>query len=482
MLRYLSLFLLLLFFTPIKAHPKYEVRAAWIATIYGLDWPKNKANDAAGIRRQQEELINMLDKLKAANFNTILLQTRIRGNVIYSSLYESIHPIFTGRVNGYPGYDPLAFAIEECHKRGMECHAWTVTLPLGKQKLGKESVVRKHPAICILHKGEWYLNPGHPQTKEYLMKIVHEVVERYDIDGVHFDYLRYPEYAPASFDYREYKKYGHGKNLKQWRRDNITGIVRYIYNGVKTLKPWVKISSSPLGKYNDATPYSAKNWNSYHTVYQDAALWLKEGLQDQIYPMMYFRGDSFYSFALDWQKRSNGRQVVPGLGIYLLDSGEANWERKDIEKQIHFIRNFGLEGVAYYRAGYLANDVKGLHSRLTDRLYMAPALHPPMPWLDNVPPTSPTQLTVTHTPACILLNWNAATDNDMRNAPSYVIYASDTYPVDTSHSEHIVAQRVTETNYVYIPADAQNHKMYFAVTATDRYGNESGAVQQQTAN
>ncbi|KAA6308194.1 hypothetical protein EZS27_040128, partial [termite gut metagenome] len=217
MLRYLSLFLLLLFFTPIKAHPKYEVRAAWIATIYGLDWPKNKANDAVGIRRQQEELINMLDKLKAANFNTILLQTRIRGNVIYSSLYESIHPIFTGRVNGYPGYDPLAFAIEECHKRGMECHAWIVTLPLGKQKLvnelGKESVVRKHPAICILHKGEWYLNPGHPQTKEYLMKVVHEVVERYDIDGVHFDYLRYPEYAPASFDYREYKKYGHGKNL-----------------------------------------------------------------------------------------------------------------------------------------------------------------------------------------------------------------------------------------------------------------------------
>ncbi|KAA6316082.1 hypothetical protein EZS27_033558 [termite gut metagenome] len=119
---------------------------------------------------------------------------------------------------------------------------------------------------------------------------------------------------------------------------------------------------------------------------------------------------------------------------------------------------------------------------LTDRLYMAPALHPPMPWLDNVPPTLPTQLTVTHTPACIRLNWNAATDNDMRNAPSYVIYASETYPVDTSRSEHIVAQRVPETNYVYIPADAQNHKMYFAVTATDRYGNESGAVQQQMAN
>ncbi|KAA6327162.1 hypothetical protein EZS27_023837, partial [termite gut metagenome] len=118
MFRHLSFFLLLLFVTSLRAQPKYEVRAAWIATIYGLDWPKNKAVDASGAHRQQEELIDILDKLKTANFNTVLLQTRIRGNVIYPSAYESISPVFTGCIDGYPGYDPLAFAIEECHKRG----------------------------------------------------------------------------------------------------------------------------------------------------------------------------------------------------------------------------------------------------------------------------------------------------------------------------------------------------------------------------
>ncbi|KAA6339842.1 hypothetical protein EZS27_012268 [termite gut metagenome] len=486
MFRYFSLFLLLLFVTSLRAQPKYEVRAAWIATIYGLDWPKNKAVDASGTHRQQEELIAILDKLKAANFNTVLLQTRIRGNVIYPSAYESISPVFTGRVDGYPGYDPLAFAIEECHKRGMECHAWIVTIPLGKQKqvdeFNKKSILRKQPAICISYKEEWFLNPGHPQTKEYLMKIVCEVVEKYDIDGINFDYLRYPENIHASFDYREYKKYGQGKTLAQWRRKNITEILRYIHKGVKNLKPWIKVSSSPWGKQIPILQYPASYWSSYHTVHQDVALWLKEGLQDQVYPMMYFRGKSFYSFVLDWQRHSNGRQIIPGLGIYRLDAKESNWNCEDIERQIHFIRNFELKGTAYYRATYLTNNSKGLYDKLINKFYTASALPPPMPWIDSIPPSPPAHLTVVPISGGIRLNWNVATDNDIHNVPYYVIYASNTYPVNTSRSENIVAQRVRETNYIYVHTNEENHKIYFAVTATDRYGNESKAIQQVAKN
>ena len=242
MRRYLLFLFLTLSLTPAGAQPKYEVRAAWVTAVYGLDWPQTKATTPAGIRRQQEELIEILDKLKAANFNTVLFQTRTRGDVLYKSSIEPYNSILTGKVDGDPGYDPLAFAVRECHKRGMECHAWMVALPLGNKKhvakLGNKSVTKKRKEICIPYKNEYFLNPGHPSTKEYLMKLVREVVTRYDVDGVHFDYLRYPENAPRFPDSYDFRRYGKGRTLDQWRRDNLTDIVRYIYKGVKEIKPW----------------------------------------------------------------------------------------------------------------------------------------------------------------------------------------------------------------------------------------------------
>ena len=115
--------------------PKHEVRAAWITAVYGLDWPSTRATTPAGIRKQKAELIEILDKLKEANFNTVLFQTRTRGDVLYQSDIEPYNAILTGKVGGNPGYDPLAFAVEECHKRGMECHAWLVSIPLGGRNL-----------------------------------------------------------------------------------------------------------------------------------------------------------------------------------------------------------------------------------------------------------------------------------------------------------------------------------------------------------
>lgn len=200
-MRYTIFILSLLFpFLSIVAQPKHEVRAAWVTAVYGLDWPRTRATTPQTIRKQKEELIDILDKLKAANFNTVLFQTRTRGDVLYPSAIEPFNSILTGKTGGNPGYDPLAFAIEECHKRGMECHAWMVTIPLGNKKhvasLGSQSVTKRMKEICVPYKREYFLNPGHPATKEYLMKLVREVVSGYDVDGVHFDYLRYPENAP----------------------------------------------------------------------------------------------------------------------------------------------------------------------------------------------------------------------------------------------------------------------------------------------
>ena len=468
---------------PLAAQPpKHEVRAAWITAVYGLDWPRTRATSPAGIRKQQAELIEILDKLKAANFNTVLFQTRTRGDVLYSSSIEPYNSILTGKAGGNPGYDPLAFAIQECHKRGMECHAWMVTIPLGNRRhvaaLGKESVTKRKSAICVPYKREYFLNPGHPQTKEYLMSLVREVVERYDVDGVHFDYLRYPENAPRFPDSYDYKKYSNGRSLAQWRRDNITEIVRHIYKGVKALKPWVKVSTCPVGKYRDTSRYSSRGWNAFHTVNQDVEGWLGEGIQDQVYPMMYFRENGFYPFALDWKEQSNGRQIIPGLGIYFLHPDEGNWTVDEIERQINFIRAQGLAGEAHYRVKYLMDNTQELYDILEESYYTAPALQPAMPWIDNVPPTAPSNLsTEQQAEGYTLLRWQPSTDNDRRNAPTYVVYGSDTYPVDTSNPENILAQRVQGTEYIYAPIRPWAARKYFAVTATDRCGNESQACQ-----
>ena len=188
----LTIFLLCIFSS--KAQPKYEIRATWITTLGGMDWPRNKATNAEGIRRQQQEFCNILDQLKKAHFNTVMLQTRLRGDLIYPSRIETFPESLTGRTGRDPGYDPLAFAIEECHKRGMELHAWIVTIPAGNNRqvklLGKNSIVRKNRKICKQHEGAWYLDPGHPETSDYLASIIQEIVSRYDIDGVHFDYIR----------------------------------------------------------------------------------------------------------------------------------------------------------------------------------------------------------------------------------------------------------------------------------------------------
>ena len=463
--------------------PKHEVRAAWITAVYGLDWPKTKATSAEGIQRQKAELLEMLDKLKMANFNTVLFQTRTRGDVIYKSVYEPYNSILTGKVGGDPGYDPLAFAIEECHKRGMECHAWIVAIPLGNRthvnSLGNKSVTKKRPSITVAYKREYFLNPGHPDTKKYLMDMTREIVQNYDVDGVHYDYLRYPENSPQFPDRNEYRKYGNGRDIDQWRRDNITEIVRTIYNGVKALKPWVKVSTSPVGKYDDTTRYPSRGWNAYKAVKQDVVGWLGEGIQDQIYPMMYFKGNNFYPFALDWKEQSNGRQVVPGLGIYFLDPKEGDWNINEIERQILFTRSNGLAGQAHYRMKYLMDNIQGLYDLLSDELYTTPALPPATPWLDNMAPSTPKNLQVTtDADGYIHLRWEPSTDNDTTNAPMYIIYGATTSSVDTNDPANIIAQRVQGTEYIYAPIFPWNRKTRFAVTAIDRYGNESESVQQ----
>lgn len=459
---------------PVQAQPKHEIRATWLTTLGGMDWPRQKATNTKSIEKQKQELCHILDQLKEANFNTVILQTRLRGDLIYPSSIETFPEALTGRTGRNPGYDPLAFAIEECHKRGMELHAWMVTIPAGNNRqvklLGKHSIVRKNRKICKQHQGAWYLDPGHPETADYLASIVREITSRYDIDGIHFDYIRYPENARRFPDKDTFRKYGKGKDLKQWRRDNITSIARRLYQEVKQLKPWIKVSSSPVGKYRDTNRYPSLGWNAYETVYQDAQGWLEEGIHDALFPMMYFKDNHFYPFALDWQENKHGRWIVPGLGIYFLSPKEKDWPLDEISRQIHFTRQIGLNGHAYFRNRFLLDNVKGVFDELKHGFYTSPALLPPMTWQDSIPPTTPAEPCFqTQSDGSVRMAWSESKDN--HDLPvSYHLYGSNVYPVDTKEASNLV-QTYLQNNETTIKD--WKDKRYFAVTSTDRYGNES---------
>lgn len=458
------------------AQPKYEIRAVWLTTLGGMDWPTHKAQSAESIRKQKAELCRILDRLQQSNFNTVLLQTRLRGDVIYPSALEPFAESLTGHEGKDPGYDPLQFAIEECHRRGMELHAWIVTVPVGNRRQvklqGKRSVVQRKPGLCKLHQDTWYLDPGNPATEDYLASIVHEIVSRYDIDGVHFDYIRYPERADRFPDRDTYRKYGKKQPIDQWRRNNITRIVRRLYTETKALKPWVKVSSSPVGKYKDTSRYSSRGWNAYQAVFQDAQLWLKEGIQDALFPMMYFRGNHFYPFVLDWQENKCGRWVIPGLGIYFLSPTEKDWQPDEILRQIYFTRSHHLDGQAYFRNRFLLDNTKQLLDILNILIYPTPAAVPPMTWADSIAPACPTAPSFIPLERGVKLSWKASSDN-AGGGVFYRVYASDSYPVDISRAENIMVMRTDQTCCTYVPSLPWMERLYWAVTAVDRCGNES---------
>ena len=198
--------------------PKHEVRAVWLTTIGGIDWPHSYAQTSTSIEKQKNELRRILNQLQSAGINTVLLQTRVRGTVIYPSAIEPWDGCLSGRPGVSPGYDALQFAIDECHRRGMELHAWIVTMPLGKwDGLGCKQLRKKMQRNIIKIKGYGYMNPETQQTADYLARICAEVTRRYDIDGIHLDYIRYPEELP------KLKTMSHDEG-----RRNITRIVRAI--------------------------------------------------------------------------------------------------------------------------------------------------------------------------------------------------------------------------------------------------------------
>ena len=429
--------------------PKHEVRAVWLATIGGIDWPHTYNADA-----QREELRQLLDKLSNAGINTVLFQSRIRATTVYRSAMEPWDPCLTGKPGQQPAYDPLQLCIEMCHERGMECHAWVVTLPVGKwNSNGCQQMRKKYPKLIKRIGEEGYMDPEQQQTAEYLAQICREIARNYDIDGIHLDYMRYHE---------KWKM----KVSRQQGREHITSIVSQICRAVKAEKGWVKMSCAPIGKHDDLSRYRSGGWNARTAVCQDAQEWLRQGLMDQLYPMMYFKDNNFYPFAIDWKENAGGRTVAGGLGTYFLDPQQGTWTLGIVEREMNVLRQIGM-GFCHFRAKHLCDNVKGVYD-LTRRMCATPALVPPMTQSGIQPPPAPTGLRLNRQ----TLSWQGTDGNGEGDYTLYNIYASADYPVDISRPENLVAARLRK-NAILVPEGSIN----YAVTSTNRYGMESTAAQ-----
>lgn len=449
-------------------YPKRETRAVWLTTIGGLDWPHSYAQSTTSIDRQKAELQKILNQLQRANINTLLVQTRIRATTLFQSTAASGNEPWDGCLSGFPGrspgYDALQYVIDEGHRRGMEVHAWVVTIPVGKWNgYGCKQLRQSHADMLMKIGEEGYMDPANPRTAGYLADYCADITRRYDVDGIHLDYIRYPETM---------KKLPAGDE----GRGNITRIVRAIHDAVKREKRWVKLSCSPVGKHDDTRRFWSHGWNARRRVLQDAKEWMRLGLMDEEYPMMYFRGNNFFPFAVDWQEGCHGKTMVPGLGIYFLHPREKDWDLDDITREMYVLRQLGM-GFCMFRSKFFTDNVKGLYDFVCQEFNRYPSLTPPATWLSPKAPLPPSQLKVCTVGGITKVEWGGAIDRSDGNYLMYNVYADNHYPVDTEKAENILALR-----YCGEQLSVSSYHKYYAVTAIDRYGNESAACQLAPTN
>lgn len=462
---YLFFIALLVSITNVYSKSKGEIRAVWLTTAYGLDWPCQDMTKSKG------EMDYMLDMFSDLGVNTVMFQCRIRGDVSYRSGIEPVNRIFSGY-----SYDPLEYVVNECHRRGMECHAWIVCIPVGTdanmRMHGSSSVLRKNRKLLLNHKGRWYMNPALEGTASYLSGIACEIVRNYDVDGIHLDYIRYPD------DYRNFpnRKWAAGRNAASERRKNITRIVKRISDDTRKINDGIEISCAAIGKYNDTSRFPSSGWNAYESLGQDIETWLSEGYVDVVYPMVYFSGNDFYPFIADWKERFGSERIVPVLALYKLDAREANWPTGEIERQINFCNFMGIDNLGLYRAEHLVKNTKGIFSILKGNYWGDRTCRPSV--LCNIPeaerPEKPEGVNAVLSSGALFIEWKCA-----EGAPEgivYRLYGSDTYPVDISKAENVIDLDIRECRYKYIPVYGSEEYWYFALTAVDCSGNESEPV------
>lgn len=486
----LSLALLLTLCTAARAQgtPKREFRAAWIATVSNIDWPSKPGLPAV---QQQLEFTRRLDQLKAMGCNAAIVQIRPAADAFYPSEYEPWSRFLTGKQGQppFPQYDPLRFMIEEAHKRNMEFHAWfnpfRALTDSKKNPNPAGHITRTHPDWVISYGGKSYINPGVPEAREYVIKVICDVVRRYDIDAVHLDDYFYPyRIAGLEFgDQQSFQRYGQSfADKNDWRRNNVSLFVSVLNTNIKKLKPWMKLGISPFGVWRNAgtDPRGSRTRGGqtcYDDLYADVLEWLDKGWIDYVLPQLYWehyhRAAPFEVLLPWWQQNSHNRHVYYGLGVYRmtgaakvpwLGPGELLWQIRDI-------RRLNAPGGFVF---YSMSSFDKIGPALRDSLSMAYnrniAFPPPMKWLDSIPPPPPSVKAVPSAQGT-LLRWTPAA-GPKEEPWRYAVYRFiDNEPVNLERSDRIIA---LSSGTEFIDAAANRYlQCTYVVTALDRLWNES---------
>jgi uncharacterized lipoprotein YddW (UPF0748 family) len=432
---------------PIEA-PR-ELRGVWLTTVFNIDWPSQPGLDEASVKA---EYLGWLDLAQRLHHNAIFVQIRPSGDAFWPSRYAPWSQWLTGRTDGSsPGWDPLAWMIEQTHARDIAFHAWfnpyrgDETATHGGPgadltKLPADNPLRQHPDWVVAYPAnsddsELYFDPGVPAARQYVEDSMLEALSKYDIDGVDFDdfFYPYPEDGQDFNDARSFALYGNGFASKaDWRRHNVDLLVQEMSQRIRAMKPWVTFGISPFGIWRNAdtdpTGSPTHGFQSYDEIYADSRLWVTQHWVDAIMPQLYWQiGNAPADFAvlLTWWSQvvaGTGVQLYPAFADYRVGEPGAWHDPSELDRQFALARQAHVDGTVHYDATSLRADVLGAVSRYSQKYYPTPALLPAMARLPAAPPAPPVLDMVDHEADGATVSWHPG-----RGAPptSYAVYRVD---------------------------------------------------------
>lgn len=403
--------------------PKTELRGAWITTVINLDWPTNPNSSPSS---QQAQLVALLDGLKVRGINTVFFQVRSEADAMYASTLEPWSRYLTGLQGRPPNplWDPLEFAVEQAHARGMEIHAWlnpfrAVRDTGGGYAIAQNHVSRTHPEWILEIGSQKMLDPGHPEARAFIVEVIQDVVRRYNVDGIHFDDYFYP-YSPVigDQDASSYAAYNSGGLLRgDWRRDNINRFMIEVQTAAQAVDPEILFGVSPFGIWKPGVPEGINGLDAYNVLFADPLAWLADESVDYLVPQLYWPfggGQDFGKLAPWWADRAqeapNPRPIYVGQATYKVDTRFADccYSANEMPRQIRFARATpGIEGSVHFRTQNLVTSTnQGLSDSLRTDLYRTKAFRPPMTHRDTFPPAAPENLQAVFANGTVLLTWD----------------------------------------------------------------------------
>lgn len=469
---------------------KRELRGVWIASVMNYDWPL-----APGMtpERQRDSLLVLLDLFQHTGFNAVFFQVRPECDALYPSTLEPWSYWLTGAQGTppVPSYDPLAFAIAEAHKRGMELHAWFNPYRAYRQDVtyprSAGHVIEQHPDWAIrCPDGYYFLDPGKAAVRDRIVAVVADVARRYAVDGIHFDdyFYPYPEHSFTRQDSASWAADPRGfpwDSLASWRRDNVNIMIRQVRDTLLAIKPALKFGVSPFGIWKPNVPVGISGLSSFNDIFCDPVAWLQGQYVDYVVPQLYWAfggGQDYAALHNWWAGQRNGRHVYTGNADYKI--ALSGWPASEIAGQIRFNQTNGaVQGSVQFRAYNLRTNDGGITGVLTGDVFRYPAVVPVMDWKETTPPDAPSGLQITPdgTGGRYRLTWQPpapAADGD--TAARYIIYrftSSSPQPVDRDRARNIIG--ITGLTSFEPPPriDSFAVQYTYAVAALDRNNNES---------